>query len=128
MRSLFALATIFVVSASPTMAASQAQALPRIVAGSELRQLIRGAMIGDYEPQPGWMNEIFRRDGTYDQNDGAREGHAGTYYFSGNRFCVKVTNRKTVRCRSVLIDSERRTWLLEERERLFFRRVRIGRF
>ena len=128
MRALFALATACAAVASPTMAAPQPQALPRIVAGGELRQLIRGALIGDFEPQPGWMNEMFRRDGTYDQNDGAREGDVGTYYFSGNRFRVKVTDRKTVRCRSVLIDNEERTWLIEEGERMRFRRVRIGRF
>lgn len=110
------------------MAAAQPQALPRIVAGRELQQLIRGAQIGEFEPQPDWMNEIFRRDGTYGQIDGARDGDVGTYYFSGNRFCVKFADRETVRCRSVLIDSEKRTWLIEEGKRILSQRVRIGHF
>jgi len=93
---------------------TESQTLPRVVGGSELRQLIRGALIGETRFAYDWMNEVFHRDGTYQQTDGAREGDVGTYYFSGNRFCTKITYRKVDRCRSVLIDRDNRTWLIDE--------------
>jgi hypothetical protein len=128
MRSLLTLGPILAAIASPAFAGPKSPALPRIVGGSELRQLIRGATIGEAEFAHDWMNEVFHRDGSYQQTDGAREGDVGTYYFSGNRFCVKVTDRKLDRCRSVLIDRDKRTWLMDEREGARPVRVSISHF
>jgi hypothetical protein len=116
MRSLLTLGPILAVITIPAFAGPKSPPLPGIVGGNELRQLIRGATIGEAEFAYDSMNEIFSRDGSYQRTDGAREGDVGTYYFSANRFCVKVTYRKLDRCRSVFIDRDKRTWLIDERE------------
>ena len=90
-----------------------ARQLPRIVGRTELRHLIRGAYIAPVHQGIDELGELFRSDGSYAQTDGASEGEVGTYYFSGNLFCLKIA-RKADRCRSVLIDSDKRTWLIEE--------------
>ena len=74
------------------------------------------------------MHEVFRRDGSYLETDGANEGDVGTYYFSGNQFCIKRFHRTPDRCRSVLIDSRKRTWLITEGENVRFDLVRISFF
>jgi hypothetical protein len=119
---------MFAAITSPAFAGPESPAHPRIVGGSELRQLIRGATIGEAKFAHDWMNEVFHQDGSYQQTDGAREGDVGTYYFSGNRFCVKVTYRKLDRCRSVLVDRDKRTWLIDGREGARPVRVSISHF
>ena len=128
MRSLLTFGPIFAAITSPAIAVPNSQALPRVLDGSELRQVIQGAVIGEAQFAYDWMNEVFHRDGSYQQTDGAREGDVGTYYFSGNRFCIIVPHRKAKRCRSVLIDRDKRTWLMDEREGARPVRVSISHF
>lgn len=69
MRPLLTLGAVVAALTSPAVAAPQSQALPRVVGGSELRQLIRGAPIGGTQFVHDWMNEVFHRDGSYQQTD-----------------------------------------------------------
>jgi hypothetical protein len=128
MRPLPTLGLFLAAITSAAVAAPKPQALPRVLGGSELRLLIRGAVIGEAQFAHDWMNEVFHRDGKYQQTDGAREGDVGTYYFSGNRFCIIVPHRKMKRCRSVLIDRDRQTWLVDEGEESRPVRVIIGHY
>lgn len=121
----FALLTL-TTSAQARSPAQPAPQLPRIVGGSELRQIIRGSNIVSDPSDKFDMPEIFRRDGSYTQNDGAKERASGTYYFSGNKFCTESSGRNHG-CRSVLIDSRNRTWLISEAEKLTVRMVKIVR-
>ena len=119
---------IFLAVASTANAVPQttaARLLPRIVGGTELRHLIRGAYIAQVPQGTDELGELFRSDGSYAHTDGASEGEVGTYYFSGNLFCLKIV-RKADRCRSVLVDSRMRTWLVDEREDLRIRLVHIS--
>jgi len=128
MRSLLTFGPIFAAITSPAIAVPSSQALPRVLDGSELRQVIQGAVIGEAQFAYDWMNEVFHRDGSYQQTDGAREGDVGTYYFSGNRFCIIVPHRKAKRCRSVLIDRDKQTWLIEDGQESRPVRVNISHF
>ena len=128
MRRLVTLGVTLTFVINPAIAAPKVQALPRVVGGSELRQLIRGATIGEIPFENDQLNELFRRDGSYQQTDGMSEGDVGTYHFSGNRFCITVRHQKLDLCRSVLIDRDKRTWLLHEGDQMRLVRVGISHF
>lgn len=110
--------------AAPQEPSSQ---LPRIIGGKELEALVRGATISRLPPDYQSSLEIFRPDGSYVDTDGAKEFGAGTYYFTGNRFCIREGDRKPDHCRSVLIDKSNRTWLITEGEKLGLDLVRFRR-
>ena len=131
MRPLIPFGAIFLAVANSAHAAHKprpAPQLPRIVGGPELRQLIGGSSIWEIRSRgfDDQMSEFFRRDRSYTQNDGANEGDVGRYYFSGNTFCIKYNYQKPDRCRSVLIDSRKRTWLIIEDGKLDARLVQIN--
>ena len=64
------------------------------------------------------MSEYFLQDGSYRENDGANEADVRKYSFAGNTFCVRSWEHKADLCRSVLIDSRKRKWLITDSEKL----------
>ena len=122
--ALFSLALTSAASAAPREPSSQ---LPRIIGGKELEALVRGATISRLPRDYQRSLEIFRPDGSYVDTDGAKEFGAGTYYFSGNRFCIREGDPKPDHCRSVLIDNRKRTWLITEGEKVRLDLVRFRR-